>query len=119
MAFLVVAAAVFWPEDLAVRGQVAFAGIGAWHEIGIRRVRLDTKDRYHLSGLGRIRLGIGQSFEPLAGRRHIFRIEKAEHVVERPVFQHQYHDMVVAAKELSLMAASQIATTADRLDRAK
>src|ERR1017187_3589226 len=68
--------------QLIVGGHVAFAGVGAWHEIRAWRRRLDLEHGDGLAGRARVRLGPGQSVERLTGRRDVAGVQEPQHVIE-------------------------------------
>jgi len=83
-------------EQLVVGVLEAFARIGPRHQVAIRVARLDLIGRDAVAILVRVRLVAGKAIEIMPERRAIaaIRIEKSQHVVERPVLEHEIDDMV-------------------------
>ncbi len=74
----------------------ALARIGAGHQIGVRIRRLDLEHLDLATQIVRVPFRTGQPVEGVSSGRDVARIgvEKAEHVVERPVLQHQVDNVV-------------------------
>src|SRR5205807_747762 len=78
----------------------AFAGVGPRHEVGMLVRVVDLEDRHRAAGAIGVALLAGQPVIVMTGRRSVAAVgvEKAEHLVKRPVFQHQLHDVFNGSK---------------------
>jgi hypothetical protein len=82
-------------EQLVVCILKALTRIGPRHQIRMRRIAVDLVDLDLPAGIVGIRLIARQSLERLVGRRFVapVGVQEAQHLVERPVLQHELDDV--------------------------